>query len=161
MRETLAKEPTKKQQKKDEKQEALTRLREMLKPGDRVHGIVRQVSRSGMSRQIDFFLLGDDGPLCLSWHIATALEYGRAPSGALKVGGCGMNMILAVVLNLSYALYPLGFGCIGEGCPSNDHSNGDRDRKPHNWPGMDGYDPTNDVHEHWHSGDYALRYGQL
>ncbi len=49
----------------------------------------------------------------------------------LSVGGCGMDMGFHVVYNLSCALFRDKFQCIGEGCPSNDHHNGDRNRKPH------------------------------
>jgi hypothetical protein len=45
-----------------------------------------------------------------------------------------MDMGFHVVYNLSSALYRGGFGCIGDKpvrCPSNDHSNGDRDYTPH------------------------------
>jgi hypothetical protein len=42
-----------------------------------------------------------------------------------------------LVYNLGYVLFPLGFECTGcdeppNLCPSNDHSNGDRDYAPHN-----------------------------
>jgi hypothetical protein len=47
---------------------------------------------------------------------------------------------------LSYALYPKGFTCLGDGgehrrqrCPANDHSNGDRDYSPHQHPQAGGY----------------------
>ena len=43
---------------------------------------------------------------------------------AIRVGGCGMDMGFHVVYNLSRALYRDGrFVCMGEDCPSNDHSN--------------------------------------
>ena len=41
-----------------------------------------------------------------------------------------------VVYNLGATLYPEGYDCIGLGCPSCDHSNGDRNRSPH--PHKDG-----------------------
>jgi hypothetical protein len=40
------------------------------------------------------------------------------------MGGAGMDMGFALVYNLSRSLYPNGFDCIGESCPSNDHVNG-------------------------------------
>ena len=51
-------------------------------------------------------------------------------------------MGFAVIYELSQALFPKGFECIGEKCPSNDHSNGDRDYTPH----------------HHNSGGYALKH---
>jgi hypothetical protein len=44
------------------------------------------------------------------------------PDG-IKVGGCGMDMGFHLVYNLSYALWPAGFECIGPDCPANDHVN--------------------------------------
>lgn len=57
----------------------------------------------------------------------------------LTVGGCGMDMGFHLVYNLSRVLFPSGFECIGKGCPSNDHSNGDRNYEPHRHTGDGGY----------------------
>lgn len=94
-----------------------------------------------MSRNIDFYKLGADGPQWLSGWIANVCDYPRAKDGSLKVGGCGMDMGFPVVYNLSATLFRDGFDCIGKGCPSNDHSNGDRNYEPH---------------RHAHAGGYAL-----
>jgi hypothetical protein len=108
-----APKPRKLTAKEAEKQEAIDHLRKILKPGDRVYGIVRTVSRSGMSRTIDFYTF-QAGDRCdrvyLSGWIATALDYKRTEQGALKVGGCGMDMIFHVVYSLGYVLFPGGFG---------------------------------------------------
>lgn len=147
--------------KEKEAAEALERLREWVKPGDTIWCVLRSVSRSGMSRVIDFQKFEADGRhLSLGWNIAKALDmgYDRSREG-VKVTGCGMDMGWHVVSNLAYALYPKGFGCIGKDCPSNDHSNGDRDYTVHacTYPdcdcGVQGCGPRN----HWHtSGGYAL-----
>lgn len=112
--------------KQAERDEAITRLREILKPGDTVHTILRHVSRSGMSRRISFVIQGDDGPHTIDWLVRRALDmkFDRAHSG-LKVDGCGMDMGFHVVYGLSHTLWPNGFRCSGERrrCPSNDHSN--------------------------------------
>jgi hypothetical protein len=102
-----------------------------VKPGDTVHTIVRHVSRSGMSRNIDAVKLTDGDYLYLSRIAAVLLGYPQARDGSVKIGGCGMDMGFALVYELSHALFSGGFECIGEGCPSNDHSNGDRDYSPH------------------------------
>lgn len=112
-----------------EKQEALENLRRILKPGDTVFGIVRSVSRSGMSRTIDFFAFkakGDDEPgrkhcgevdrFYLSGYIASALGYSRDKWGAIKISGCGMDMVHHVVYNVGYALFKDGFGVPCEKC---------------------------------------------
>lgn len=106
-----------------EKQEAIDNLRRILKPGDTVFGIVRSVSRSGMSRTIDFYAFkaaGEDEPgrkrcgevdrFYLSGYIATALGYSRDKWGALKIQGCGMDMVHHVIYSTSRTLFPEGFG---------------------------------------------------
>lgn len=86
-----------------------------------------------------------------------------------------------VVYGLARTLWPDGYGCIGEHCPSNDHSNGDRDYTPHTGqvlrckkcqdrPGFDGLGKTckgcggsgnvegKHNRAHWHKdGGYFLR----
>ena len=157
-------------QKEREAAEALERLREWVKPGDTIWCVLRSVSRSGMMRVIDFQKFEADGRhLSLGWNIAKALDmgYDRNREG-VKVTGCGMDMGFHVVSNLGYALYPQGFGCIGRTedrqtwCPSNDHSNGDRDYTPHGTcdlcrePDCKQDKPHLQV-KHWHtSGGYAL-----
>jgi hypothetical protein len=115
-----------------EKAEAIERLRGMLKPGDTVYTILRHVSRSGMSRSISVVVVQDGVPFDVSWAVAKAGlgRFDRDRDG-VKVTGCGMDMGFHLVYNLAWTLYPDGFGCVGEHCPSNDHSNGDRDRTPH------------------------------
>lgn len=107
---------TKKADKELRQLESIVRLREWLSPGDTVFGVVRNVSRSGMSREIDFFCFRPDGDETSGIHqwylspsIGEALGIRRADSGALKIGGCGMDMIFATVYSLSSAAYPDGF----------------------------------------------------
>jgi hypothetical protein len=154
---------TKAQQAK--KEQALATLREMLKPGDTLYTIQQHVSRSGMHRLISTRVMTAEGPVDVD-HLIGALGLFTRDNrtGALRVGGCGMDMGFHVVHNVSHMLYPEGFGCIGQGdesrpstrCPSNDHSNGDRDYTPH----ASRLDATGQGH--WHrSGDYALRHRWL
>jgi len=135
-------------QAQQERDEAQAWLRERLKPGDIVYTQVLHVSRSGMSRVIAPYLIRDSEVTNLvPWvgkACGLALDRDR---GGVKLGGCGMDMGFALVYELSHALYPAGFGCIGEHCPSNDHLNGDRNYAPH----VEGHN------RHWHnSGGYAL-----
>lgn len=117
---------------KSEREEALARLREMVKPGDTLHTVLRHVSRSGMSRGIDVYRIEGGDAHWLSRLVAKAAGFPfDEKRKCLKVGGCGMNMGFHVVYELSSHLYPNGHECSGEGCNSNDHSNGDRNRKPH------------------------------
>ena len=104
--------------------EAIEELREILKPGDTVHTILRHVSRSGMQRSISCVIQGDEGPYEIDYLVrrASVLKFDRA-NGGLKIGGCGMDMGFAIVYNLSRTLFQGHFPCAGKNCPSNDHSN--------------------------------------
>ena len=120
------------------RERAKDQLRETLLPGSTAYTILRQVSSSGLSRHIS--VIGPDHEY-LDGLVALALDYPTARDGSLRIGGCGMDMGFAVVYDLSVTLYPHGFDCIGSAlgpnnrsdqCPSNDHSNGDRDYSPDN-----------------------------
>ena len=125
---TIDKPKTKKQQKAEERADAVARLRELLPPGTTVYTILRHRARSGMSRNIS--LIGPDN-FDITYLVAVALDEKRANDGGIRVGGCGMDAGFSLVYNLSITLYQGRFECIGESCRSNDHSNGDRDRTPH------------------------------
>lgn len=120
------------------RQEAIDRLKTWIKPGDTVHTQLKSVSRSGMSRVIQVIKINcnteqkEPEILYLGYNVAQALEmkYDREREG-VKIGGCGMDMGFAIVYELSSALFRDGFDCIGEGCPANDHRNGDRDYTLH------------------------------
>lgn len=127
---------TKAQIKERDKAEAIAHLRAIVSPGDTLYTILRNVSSSGMSRQIDVYAFKADGERMakywLSGYIATACGYSRTSEGALRVGGCGMDMGFAITYALGYAMFPNGFECVGkERCRSNDHTNGDRTYEPH------------------------------
>lgn len=153
-----------KQEKKEQQQAALARLHELVKPGDTVYTILRHVSRSGMQRVIDAVILTEDGPFNAGYLFARILgaRFDRDRSGVV-IGGCGMDMGFHLVYSASSKLYRAGFGCIGEKCPGNDHSNGDRDYGPHvddcpQSAGEVGTDiPRQRSYRHWHKdGGYAL-----
>ena len=118
---------------KQERVEAVGRLKKLVKPGDTVYTTLRSVSRSGMSRVVDLHVIGPDGQLdWIGGMAARAIDmtYDQNRRG-LKVGGCGFDAGFEVVYNLGRALWPDGAVCIGDKCRSNDHSNGDRDYTPH------------------------------
>ena len=107
-----------------EKQEAIDYLRTILEPGDTVYTILRHVSRSGMMRVIGAIQMTEDSPNDITPRAAKALgEPLDRDRWGVKVGGCGMDMGFHLVYNLSYTLFPDSFYCIGENCPSNDHTN--------------------------------------
>lgn len=110
-----------------EKADAVDQLRKIVKAGDVVYTVLRKVSSSGMSRQIDVYVIRDNKPRWLTGLVAKACGYRRADRGhgPLVVGGCGMDMGFAVVYDLSSVLFRNGWKCIGQKrrCPANDHSN--------------------------------------
>ena len=163
-----------------EKDAALANLREMLPPSSTVYTILRHVSRSGMQREISLVVMRNGEPRNITYLAARVLDYRIGKRDGLVVGGCGMDMGFHIVHNLGYALYPDGFGCIGKDCPSNDHSNRDRDYTAHgsiggcHEPVCTCHDPsawTDNTYpngcsacgchriSHWHnSGGYALNH---
>lgn len=152
-----------------ERTESIERLKEWgLKPGDTVYTILKSASASGMSRKLSVFKIENSEPVWLSYHVGRILGGWDDKSESVRVSGCGMDMGFHTVYALSGALFPDGFGCIGGGCPSNDHSNGDRDYAPHVQMKPE-WDYATERHTdtlvatvtgsgHWHSdGGYALK----
>lgn len=133
---TAVKPETQKEAKERERQEAVAYLRDCFPPGSTVYTVLRRVSRSGMMRHISVVAPGESvGGLDIqdvTWAVARALAipFDR-DTGGVKVGGCGMDMGFHLAYELSHRLCQNGFECIGQGCPSNDHSNGDREYTPH------------------------------
>lgn len=124
---------------------SIAHLRSLLKPGDTVYTTLRHVSRSGMNRRITLCVGDGKAVTNITWHAAHALgdpiknRAGYVQDVGISVSGCGMDMGFNLVYNLSRVLFPQGFDCIGERCPSNDHSNGDRNHAPHKHTGDGGY----------------------
>lgn len=137
-----------------QRSEALEHLRSWLKPGDTIYTILRHVSRSGMQREISLYAMIDGRMQWLDGVARHVLGMRIGRHEGLIVGGCGMDMGFHLVYNLAVALWPEGFGCVGQECSSNDHSNGDRDYTLHGENGAGTLEP----HQHWHrEGGYALR----
>ena len=119
-----------------ERQDAINTLRKIVKPGDTVYTALRSVAKSGMSRTLDVYVIVDGEPRWITGLVGKAIGTPQSRkdwenSNGLRVHGCGMDAGFEVIYNLSYYLYPDGFTCVGERCPSNEHSNGDRDYTPH------------------------------
>jgi hypothetical protein len=119
---------------KADKAEAISTLKNLCPPGTTIYTVLRHVSRSGMQRALDVYVMEDNAPRRITWPVCKAVGYGYSDKyDALTIGGCGMDMGYDVVHNLSWVLHRDGFECTGERCPSNDHSNGiveDGKRKP-------------------------------
>jgi hypothetical protein len=93
---------------KKQAREALLRI---LEKGDTVFCVLRSVSRSGMSRNIDFYVIKDNRPQYLTGYMAAL--YGRTIGTSsnhmgLKINGCGMDMGFHEVYNLARTLWPEG-----------------------------------------------------
>ena len=135
---------------KTAREDAATKLREWLKPGDTIYTIVEHVSRSGMQREIRVLIprVSEDGHayfLHPNFAAAALLGCRQGKRDGLVVSGCGMDMGFHLVYNIGRSLWPDGYECSGDKCQSNDHSNGDRDYTPH----------------HHTDGGYALRHEWL
>lgn len=103
--------------KKIERQEAIERMREWVKPGDTLLTILRHVSASGMLRVIDVVkIMPEEHPgqdprvLSLGFNIAKIIDakYDREKEG-MRISGCGSDMGFEVVYNLGRILFRDGF----------------------------------------------------
>lgn len=109
--------------------ECRARLLELLQPGDRIFATVTHVSKSGMSRVIDFHIYRCDTDarnpqrLWLTPFMGDLLGESWGDRGIKRVG-CGQDMAFDAVYTLGRILFPDGFECVGARCRSNDHSNG-------------------------------------
>lgn len=127
---------------KAEQEKACIQLREWLSPGDTVYTILRSVSRSGMFRRIGLVAPEKDGSSQMMWldgqaAKALGMKLSHKAEG-LPMSGCGMDMGSQLVYELSYCLYPQGFTCLGERCPSNDHFNREEPPAIGPWTHKDG-----------------------
>lgn len=96
--------------KEAERQEAIAKLRQWLKPETTVYTVLRSVSASGMSRTLDLYVVVEGDILRITWSVAKALDatYDRKKE-ALKVMGYGMDMGWDTVYHLSYAVLGDGY----------------------------------------------------
>ena len=98
--------------KQAERTKAIDCLRKnYLKAGDPVYTILRHVSKSGMTRYIDLYVVSAERlPLRITWSVATALErtYDRRQE-ALRISGAGEDVGFAAVYHLSHTLFGDGY----------------------------------------------------
>ena len=117
--------------KAQDRADALEALREYFKPGDMVYTIMRHCSKSGMMRAISPLAVCEMNsrsgtrmaPYDTSYLVARVIGSRVHDAGGVVVTGAGMDMGYHLVYTMSRFLYPDGFDCIGEHCPSNDHNN--------------------------------------
>lgn len=91
-----------------ERHEAIEELKKFLNKNETVYTVLRSVSRTGMSRVMDLFVIRDNQPRRITWQAAKALGWAystRPGSEGLKVGGCGMDMGFHAVYSLAGTLW--------------------------------------------------------
>lgn len=97
---------TKKREQEIRRAEALKMLRKLCPPGTTIYTVLRHVSRSGMQRRIDLYVIRKNQPVWLSGYAGVVLEMRLGKHGdGLVTDGCGMDMGFDLVHNLSYALH--------------------------------------------------------
>ena len=80
------------------------KLSKLLESVDTVYGIVRHVIASGMSRDIDLYIIKDNQMVYLTGYVSTVLDYPMSKNCGMKVCGCGMDMVFHCVSSLAYAI---------------------------------------------------------
>ena len=89
---------------KDEVLNAQTMLKQYCPKGATIHSVIRNVSRSGMSRRIDFYVIDGTRLQYLTGWMSVLFDRTRSDHG-MRVDGCGMDMCWHTVEQLSSALY--------------------------------------------------------
>lgn len=125
-------------EKREQREQAIEKLREWLKPGDTVTTVLLHCSRSGMQRTIEPVIAyrNQDGtcePMAIGWAVARALDWRfDRDRGGVKVSGCGMDMGFHLVYTLSRVLFPDGY------VPADAGRNYGRNSEPTDVRDMDG-----------------------
>jgi hypothetical protein len=93
-----------------EKDDVREQLLTLLPPGAVVYTRLNHVSRSGMSRSITPYVIIDNLPYGLAYYFCVLEDQSLDRYDGVNVSGCGMDMGFHLVYNISYRLYPEGFG---------------------------------------------------
>jgi hypothetical protein len=109
IKETRGEKEKKMKATKEEKENARVRLLDLcaLSPvaDTTVYCVLRHVASSGMSRNIDLFVMRSGEPTYISGLVATLTGFPMAKKGGIRVCGCGMDMGFALVYQLAQELY--------------------------------------------------------
>lgn len=97
---------TKKQQKINTRQKAISTLHSMIQPNDTIYTKLDHVSRSGMMRHISLYIIHDGRIFNITHWAERALNMRQADDGGIKIGGCGSDMGFELVYALGYAMWP-------------------------------------------------------
>lgn len=94
---------------KEEIEKSKKRLKELLpKVKYTIYTNVRYVSRNGMYRHINCFVIIDNEPLNINWEVARVLGLPLKNDG-VAISGCGMDIGFHIVYNLGEVLYQNGY----------------------------------------------------
>ena len=90
---------------KEEAANALEQLRKLCPPGGTVYTILRSVSRSGMCRHIDCYVISDGKPRWITGYMYLMQRKHVPDYKGMRVSGAGMDMGAHLVRELSYRLH--------------------------------------------------------
>jgi hypothetical protein len=116
------------------RRKATTELRTILQPGSTVYTEIVYVEafRRQRDKHIKLYLLQDREPRSITAMAGCVIGSRMNESGDAIISVDPLrDAEFVVVANLSEALFPTGFGCIGKGCPSHEHTRGASNYGPH------------------------------
>ena len=88
-----------------EVEEGIKELKEILKPGDTIYTVLIDVSRNGMTRWVNLYIIKDNKPYRILGPAAKALgEKIDFEKGGMKVSGVGSDVGYDIVYRLNEAL---------------------------------------------------------
>ena len=80
-----------------------------IKPGDIIYTKLEHVSKSGMTRWLNLYVIKDNEPLRITWAVCQVADFKYSERHeALKIEGCGTDMGFSAVYQLGHALWPNG-----------------------------------------------------
>ena len=89
-----------------DREEAIEKLKEEIKPNDTLYTQLEHVTKSGMTRFIRVRKIENDYPYDYTGLVAKALGWTYSDKyHAIKVGGCGMDMGFHLIYSLGRTLW--------------------------------------------------------
>ncbi len=78
----------------------IERIAPWIKEAGKVYGIVRKISKTGMSRNIDLYIIRNNEMVYLTGYAAKILGWKLAKDRGMVVSGCGMDMVFHTISTL-------------------------------------------------------------
>ena len=82
---------------------------EKLPKGTTIYVVIRSVSRSGMTRRMDLFVIKNNEPLFLNVEEYDEYSPSSRSDGHYRVEGCGMDMAFHLVYSLGMVVHKDGY----------------------------------------------------